>query len=149
MAPSPPPNGREKRRLGLGLVTGAADADPSAIGAYASAGARFGPALLWVAPVLAPMMYVVVYLSSKLGQVSGRGLFGVIRDFYPRWLLWAVLIGPVAGNVIEAAADLGGMAAAAALFLHLPIPWIAAGAAAVIFGLQALGSWALIRSLLR
>ena len=60
-----------------------------------------------MAPVTMPMMYVVVYLSSKLGQVSGRGLFHVIRDFYPRWLLWVVLIGVMIGNTIEAAADLG------------------------------------------
>src|SRR5690606_16118754 len=95
------------RALGLGLITGAADDDCSAIGTYASAGARFGTDCLWMAPATLPMMYVVVYLSSKLGQVSGRGLFRVIRDFYPRWLLWTVLIGVLIGNTIEAAADLG------------------------------------------
>jgi Mn2+/Fe2+ NRAMP family transporter len=63
------------RALGPGLITGAADDDCSAIGTYASAGARCGPELLWTAPVTLPMMYIVVYLSSKLGQVSGRGLF--------------------------------------------------------------------------
>ncbi|WP_292073986.1 divalent metal cation transporter [Mesorhizobium sp.] len=51
----------------------------SAIGTYASAGARFGPDLLWTASVTLPMMYTVVYLSSKLGQVSGRGLFHASR----------------------------------------------------------------------
>src|SRR4051812_4904177 len=72
------------RVVGLGLITGAADDDPSAIGTYASAGARFGLDILWTAPVLLPMMYSVVYLSSKLAQVSGRGLFETIRHFYPR-----------------------------------------------------------------
>jgi NRAMP (natural resistance-associated macrophage protein)-like metal ion transporter len=138
-----------RRSPGLGLITGAADDDPSAIGTYASAGARFGPALLWMAPVAMPMMYAVVYLSSKLGQVSGRGLFGVIRAFYPRWLLWAVLAGVMVGNTIEAAADLGGMAAAINLFVPIPIAWIAAAVAAAIFALQVLGSYALIRSVLR
>src|SRR3954467_4775467 len=123
------------RIIGSGVVTGAADDDPSAIGTYASAGARFGLGLLWMAPVTMPMMYAVVYLSSKLGQVSGRGLFHVIRDFYPRWLLWAVLVGVMIGNTIEAAADLGGMAAALNLFIPLPIPWLAAGVAAVILAL--------------
>lgn len=137
------------RALGLGLITGAADDDPSAIGTYASAGAQFGLSLLWMAPVTMPMMYVVVYLSSKLGQVSGRGLFHVIRDFYPRWLLWAVLVGVMAGNAIEAAADLGGMAAGIKLFLPLPIPWIAAAVAAIIFALQILGSYVLIRNIFR
>src|SRR5689334_23030717 len=74
--------GKPKRRglaraLGLGVVTGAADDDCSAIGTYASAGAQFGTSLLWTAPVTFPMMFAVVYLSSKLGQVSGKGLFHV------------------------------------------------------------------------
>jgi Mn2+/Fe2+ NRAMP family transporter len=137
------------RALCLGLITGAADDDPSAIGAYASAGAQFGPAILWMAPLTLPMMYAVVYLSSKLGQVSGRGLFHVIRDFYPRWLLWAVLAGVMVGNTVEAAADLAGMAAALNLFVPVPIPWLAAAVAAVIFALQAFGSYTLIRNVFR
>src|SRR4051812_21059658 len=92
------------RMVGSGVITGAADDDPSAIGVYASAGAKFGLAFLWVAPVLLPMMYVVVYLSSKLGQVYGKGLFDSLRDRFPPWLLYTVLVGGVAGNVIEAAA---------------------------------------------
>jgi len=66
------------------------------------------------------MMFSVVYLSAKLGQVSGRGLFHVIRDFYPRWLLCVVLTGVMIGNSIETAADLGGMAAAIGIFVPLP-----------------------------
>src|SRR5689334_17311534 len=89
--PSPPPPASKRkslaRTLGLGLITGAADDDPSAIGTYAAAGAKIGPAFLWTAPVTFPMMFAVVYLSAKLGQVAGKGLFAVIRDRYPR-LLW-------------------------------------------------------------
>src|SRR4051812_20681760 len=96
------------KAIGLGVVTGACDDDCSAIGTYASAGAKFGPSFLWTAPVTFPMMFAVVYLSSKLGQVSGKGLFHVIKDNYPRWLLWPALIGVLIGNTIEAAADLGG-----------------------------------------
>ena len=58
--------------LGTGVITGAADDDPSAIGTYASAGAKFGLAFLWIAPVVLPMMYVVVYVSAKLGQSTAR-----------------------------------------------------------------------------
>jgi Mn2+/Fe2+ NRAMP family transporter len=54
------------RALGLGLISGAADDDPSAIGTYASAGAKLGPSFLWAAPATLPMMFVVVYLSAKL-----------------------------------------------------------------------------------
>src|SRR5437764_12797310 len=94
--------GREVlRSLGLGLITGASDEDPSAIGTYASAGAKFGPAFLWTAPVMLPMMVTAVYLSSKLGQVSGKGLFAVIRDRYPRWVLYPLLAGVLFGNLFE------------------------------------------------
>src|SRR5947207_7579717 len=79
--------------LGLGLITGAADDDPSAIGTYAAAGATAGPAFLWTAPVTFPMMFAVVYLSAKLGQVTGKGLFAVIRDRYSRPVLWMTLVG--------------------------------------------------------
>ncbi|TJW87540.1 MAG: divalent metal cation transporter, partial [Mesorhizobium sp.] len=137
------------RALGLGLITGAADDDCSAIGTYASAGARFGPDLLWTAPLTLPMMYTVVYLSSKLGQVSGHGLFHAIKDFYPRWLLWAVLVGVLIGNTIEAAADLGGMAASINIFLPVPIPLIVIVVAAAIFALQLWGSYTLIRNIFR
>src|ERR1700744_3977888 len=75
------------RAAGLGLITGASDDDPSAIGTYAAAGATLGPSFLWTAPVTFPMMFAVVYLCSKLGQVAGKGLFAVIRDHYPLWLL--------------------------------------------------------------
>jgi len=135
--------------LGLGVVTGACDDDCSAIGTYASAGAKLGPSFLWTAPITFPMMFAVVYLSSKLGQVSGRGLFHVIRDNYPRWLLWPTLIGVLIGNIIEAGADLGGMAAAINLFVPLPIPLIVVSEAAVILGLQIWGSYELIRNTFR
>ena len=100
------------RSLGLGIITGAADDDCSAIGTYASAGAKFGTSILWTARLTFPMMFAVVYLSSKLGQVAGKGLFAVIRDHYPRWLLHTVLVGVLFGNTFEAAADIGAMAAA-------------------------------------
>jgi NRAMP (natural resistance-associated macrophage protein)-like metal ion transporter len=146
---------QEKKRVNFarvlvrGVITGAADDDPSAIGTYASAGARFGTDIIWLAPVMLPMMYIVVYLSSKLGQVSGRGLFHVIRDFYPRWLLWAVLNGVMIGNIIEAAADLGGMAAALGLFIKIPAAFLVTGVAVVVFTLQCLASYKTISRIFR
>jgi Mn2+/Fe2+ NRAMP family transporter len=145
----PPPRHRVLRALGLGLITGAADVDCSAIGTYASAGAKLGPSFLWTAPVTLPMMVAVVYLSAKLGQVAGQGLFAVIRRYYPRWLLYATLVGVMIGNTIEAAADLGGMAAALHLFVPLPIPWIVTGTAGVLVVLQVWGSYELIRNTFR
>ncbi|HKU59648.1 MAG TPA: Nramp family divalent metal transporter [Gemmatimonadales bacterium] len=137
------------RAVGLGLITGAADDDCSAIGTYASAGAKYGPALLWTAPVTFPMMFTVVYLSAKLGQVSGRGLFHAIRDFLPRWVLFLTLTGVMIGNTIEAAADLGAMAAAINLFVPLPIPLIVVPVALCILALQIWGSYTLIRNIFR
>jgi NRAMP (natural resistance-associated macrophage protein)-like metal ion transporter len=137
------------RTLGLGVVTGAADDDCSAIGTYASAGAQFGPSLLWTAPLTFPMMFTVVYLSSKLGQVTGKGLFHVIKDNYPKWILWPALIGVLIGNTIEAAADLGGMAAAINMFIPVPVPLIVIAVAVIILGLQIWGSYVLIRNIFR
>ncbi len=137
------------KTVGAGIVTGAADDDPSAIGTYASAGARYGLAFLWVAPVLLPMMYVVVYLSAKIGQVYGKGLFACIRDQFPRWLLLPLVTLACVGNIIEAAADLGGIGAALGLFLPVPVPLIVTGTAAVIFTLQYWGSYTLIRRVFR
>jgi NRAMP (natural resistance-associated macrophage protein)-like metal ion transporter len=137
------------RAVGLGVVTGAADDDCSAIGTYASAGAQFGTSLLWTAPITFPMMFAVVYLSSKLGQVTGKGLFHVIRENYPRWILWPALTGVLIGNVIEAAADLGGMAAALNIFIPVPLPVIVIAVAAIMLGLQIWGSYQLIRNIFR
>lgn len=137
------------RAIGLGVVTGAADDDCSAIGTYASAGAQFGTSLLWTAPVTLPMMFAVVYLSSKLGQVTGKGLFHVIKENYSGWILWPILIAVLIGNTIEAAADLGGMAAALNLLIPLPIPLIVIGVAAIILSLQIWGSYKLIRNVFR
>jgi NRAMP (natural resistance-associated macrophage protein)-like metal ion transporter len=137
------------RTVGLGLITGAADDDPSAIGTYASAGAAIGPAFLWTAPVTFPMMCAVVYLSAKLGQVAGKGLFHVIRDHYSRWILYPALIGVLIGNTIEAGADIGGMAAAINVLVPLPLPLIIIPVTAAIFALQVWGSYELIRNIFR
>ncbi|HKG46229.1 MAG TPA: Nramp family divalent metal transporter [Pyrinomonadaceae bacterium] len=146
----PPKGGRRMlRTLGLGLITGAADDDPSAIGTYASAGASIGPAFLWTAPVTFPMMCAVVYLASKLGQVSGKGLFHVVKDHYPRWILYPALIGVLIGNTIEAGADIGGMAAAISVLVPIPLPLIIVPVTAAIFALQVWGSYELIRNIFR
>jgi NRAMP (natural resistance-associated macrophage protein)-like metal ion transporter len=124
------------RFLGLGLITGAADDDPSAIGTYAAVGASLGPAFLWAAPFMFPMMFAVVYLSSKLGQVSGQGLFAVIRRHYSARVLHLFLATAVIGNVIEAGADLGGMAAALNIIVPAPIHLLVVLLGVVVLGLQ-------------
>src|SRR5205823_3411129 len=72
--------------LGPGLITGAADDDPSAVSTYSVAGATYGFSTLWTVPLTLPMMATVVYVCGKIGMVSGMGLGGVLRAYYPRWL---------------------------------------------------------------
>ncbi|MEG9436890.1 Nramp family divalent metal transporter [Edaphobacter sp. HDX4] len=137
------------RSFGLGIITGAADDDCSAVGTYSQAGAGFGYAFLWTVPFLPPMMVAVVYLSSKLGQVTGQGLFAVIRSHYPRWLLYGIMACVIVGNTIEAGADIGGIAAALHLLIPVSSKLLVAGVAAVSLALQLWGSYRLISNVFR
>jgi NRAMP (natural resistance-associated macrophage protein)-like metal ion transporter len=105
--------GRVRRffaELGPGLITGAADDDPSGISTYSVAGAAFGYAPLWTALFSFPLMAAVQLMCARLGMVSGRGLASVIRNHYSRRVLWAACALLVVANVINIGADLGGMA---------------------------------------
>jgi NRAMP (natural resistance-associated macrophage protein)-like metal ion transporter len=103
------------RKLGPGLITGAADDDPSGIATYSQAGAAFGFGLLWTALICLPLMATVQLMCARIGLVSKSGLASALRDHYPRWLLWTACALLVVGNTVNIAADLSGMAAAAAM----------------------------------
>ena len=96
--------------LGPGLITGAADDDPSGIATYSITGARFGYAPLWTAIVSFPLMSAVQIMCARLGMVTGLGLAGVIRVRYPRWILWSACALLLIANIFNIAADLGAMA---------------------------------------
>jgi NRAMP (natural resistance-associated macrophage protein)-like metal ion transporter len=96
--------------LGPGLVTGAADDDPSGISTYSVAGAAFGYSFLWTALFSFPLMAAVQLMCARLGMVTGRGLGGVIRLRYPPWVLWPACLLLIIANVFNIGADLGGMA---------------------------------------
>ncbi|HEY3277697.1 MAG TPA: Nramp family divalent metal transporter [Syntrophorhabdaceae bacterium] len=98
--------------LGPGLITGAADDDPSGISTYSVTGATFGYMPLWTAILSFPMMASVQLMCARLGMVTGRGLAGVARRYYPRWVLWSACAILVVANVFNIGADLGGMAEA-------------------------------------
>jgi len=106
--------------LGPGLITGAADDDPSGISTYSVAGATFGYSTLWTALFSFPLMAAVQLMCARLGLVTGLGLAGVIRRRYPPWVTWfaCALLG--IANTINIAADLGGMAETTALVTHVP-----------------------------
>jgi NRAMP (natural resistance-associated macrophage protein)-like metal ion transporter len=105
--------------LGPGLITGAADDDPSGISTYSVAGASFGYAPLWTALFSFPLMSAVQLMCARLGMVTGRGLAGVVRRRYARWVLWGTCFLLVVANVVNIGADLGGMAEATELVTHL------------------------------
>jgi NRAMP (natural resistance-associated macrophage protein)-like metal ion transporter len=96
--------------LGPGLITGAADDDPSGISTYSVTGAAFGYAPLWTALFSFPLMTAVQMMCARLGMVTGEGLAGVIRRQYPRWVLWSACALLVIANTVNIGADLGGMA---------------------------------------
>lgn len=122
-----PPLRRLGRALGPGVVTGAADDDPSGIATYSIAGARFGTALLWTAPLLWPLMATVQMMCARIGMVTGRGLAGALRQKYPRRLLAIVSFALFLANTINVGADLGGMADAAGQLTGLPhAAWVLA-----------------------
>jgi NRAMP (natural resistance-associated macrophage protein)-like metal ion transporter len=101
--------------LGPGLITGAADDDPSGISTYSVTGAAFGYAPLWTALFSFPLMVSVQLMCARLGMVTGRGLAGVLRRTYSRWILWGACTLLVVANVVNIGADLGGMADATAM----------------------------------
>src|SRR5881409_2131574 len=97
--------------LGPGLITGASDDDPSGIGTYTTAGASLGFATLWTAIVTLPLMSAVQFVCAKVGMVCGKGLAGVLRQHYPRWVLYASVLLLVVANTINAGTDIGAIAA--------------------------------------
>jgi NRAMP (natural resistance-associated macrophage protein)-like metal ion transporter len=107
--------------LGPGLITGAADDDPSGISTYSVAGAAFGYLPLWTALCSFPLMTAVQLMCARLGLVTGLGLAGVIRRRYPPWVLWGACTLLVVANVINIAADLGGMADATMMVTGAPV----------------------------
>jgi len=115
--------GRVRRffqELGPGLITGAADDDPSGISTYSVTGAAFGYSPLWVALFSFPLMSAVQLMCARLGMVTGRGLAGVLRRNYPRWVLWFACSLLVVANVVNIGADLGGMAEATQMVTGIP-----------------------------
>jgi NRAMP (natural resistance-associated macrophage protein)-like metal ion transporter len=105
----PPSNESWLENLGPGIVTGAADDDPSGIATYSQAGAQFGFAMTWTLLLTYPLMVGAQLVSARIGRVSGRGLATNIRRHYPPWLLHALVFLLLVANTINIAADLSAM----------------------------------------
>jgi NRAMP (natural resistance-associated macrophage protein)-like metal ion transporter len=107
-------------KLGPGLITGAADDDPSGIATYSQAGAQFGFNVLWTVLLTYPLMVGIQVVSARIGRVSGHGLATNLRRHYPRWLLYGTVILLLVANTINIAADLTAMGAAVNLLVGGP-----------------------------
>jgi NRAMP (natural resistance-associated macrophage protein)-like metal ion transporter len=105
--------------LGPGIITGAADDDPSGIATYSIAGAQHGVALLWTALLTWPLMAFVQMMCARIGMVSGRGLAGALHKKFPRPVIVVAALALFGANSINVGADLSGMADAAEMFTHL------------------------------
>jgi NRAMP (natural resistance-associated macrophage protein)-like metal ion transporter len=115
------------RGLGPGLITGAADDDPSGIATYSQAGAQFRFGLIWTLVLATPLMISIQMLSARIGWVTGRGLGANIKTLFPRWFTISLVSLFVAANTINIAADIAAMGEAVRLFSPIP-------AAVSIFG---------------
>ena len=126
------------RSLGPGVITGAADDDPSGIATYSVAGAQLGTKLLWTALLTWPLMAAVQMMCARIGKVTGQGLAGNFKQRFPRWLLNVFVVALLVANTINIAADLAGMADAAEML---------SGAKSQVFVLvfAVLISWATVR----
>ncbi len=105
------------RLLGPGLVTGAADDDPSGIATYSQAGARFGYGLLWTVFLTTPFMIAIQLVSAHIGRVTGRGIAANLKEHAPRAVVLAVVALLVLANTINIAADIAAMGEALALVI--------------------------------
>ena len=122
------------KKVGPGIITGAADDDPSGIATYSIAGASLGYGLLWVALITIPMMIAVQEMCARIGMVTGTGLIAAMRRVMPAWLLRTLVVLVVGANTLNIAADVAGMSSSAELVSHVP-----AGAWAVAFGALLIG----------
>ncbi len=107
--------------IGPGLITGAADDDPSGIGTYSQVGATLRFNLLWTALISLPLAAAVVELSARFGLVTDRGLASIVRERFARPIVYPVLFLVVAANTFNVGADLGSMAAALRLVAPVPV----------------------------
>jgi NRAMP (natural resistance-associated macrophage protein)-like metal ion transporter len=119
------------RVLGPGIITGAADDDPSGIATYSQTGAQFGYGQLWTALYQIPLLLAVQECCARIGAVTGKGLAGVIKDHFSRPVLYAVVLLLVVANTINIGADIGAVASSMQLVAPGPY-WLYATLTAVV-----------------
>ena len=129
--------GRFVRILGPGVVTGAADDDPSGIATYSQAGAVYGYKLLWLFPIMFPLLLAVQESCARIGAVTGNGLAAILKKHYSKKVLFAAVILVVVANTVNIGSDLAAMAATIQLFFpDMPFVGLAVFFAIVCVALQ-------------
>lgn len=108
--------------LGPGLITGAADDDPSGIATYSQAGAQFGFNMLWASVAAYPLLAAVQSVVARIGRATGKGLAANARAVLPAWVLYGVVLALLVANIVNIAADLTAMSAALKLLAPEPAP---------------------------
>ncbi len=125
------------RILGPGIVTGAADDDPSGIATYSQAGTQFGFQLPWTMLFTYPLMTAVQEACARVGAVTGKGLAAVVRQHYPKQVLFPVVALVVAANTFNIGSDIGAMAASTRLLVpNIPFTLLAVGFSVIILLLE-------------
>src|SRR6185437_7651928 len=124
------------RRLSAGLVTGAADDDPSGIATYSQVGAAYGYNTMWSVLLALPLMIGIQMISARIGRVTGAGVATGLRKRYGRWLAYAVVAALLVANVINLGADIGAMGAALKLLVGGPAFAYTAAFVLLSIGLQ-------------
>jgi NRAMP (natural resistance-associated macrophage protein)-like metal ion transporter len=117
------------KSLGPGLITGASDDDPSGIATYSQVGAQFGFSMLWTALITFPLMAVIQEICARIGLVTTNGLTTTLKDHYPKWVLWLMIVFSFPAIILNIGADIASMGAAA----HMLFPGIAAFLFSTIF----------------
>ena len=129
------------RVLGPGLITGAADDDPSGIATYSQAGAGFGYSLLWSLPLMYPLLLAVQESCARIGAITSKGLAANLKEHYSKKVLYAAVLLVVAANTLNIGSDLGAMASTAQLLVPLPFVILAIGFAVAILLLETFVSY--------
>lgn len=124
------------RRLSAGLITGAADDDPSGIATYSQVGAAYGYATLWTVVLALPLMIAIQTISARIGRVTGVGIGANLRKHYPHGLAYSLVFALLIANVINLAADIGAMGSALKLLIGGPALLYTAGFALLSLVLQ-------------
>src|SRR3984957_1241553 len=126
------------RQIGPGLITGAADDDPSGIATYSQAGAQFGFHMLWTMIFTYPLMVGIQMVSARLGCITGRGLAANVKAVFPKWVLYGIVGLLLMANTINIAADVAAMGEALRLLVGGSARMYSVGFGALCLALQIL-----------